>query len=276
MIHFTEDGKIREPFIVRVLAGAAKLEDIDDEVDAWHKTGPKPGDEPNPYEAPDPLHEWLGLTKSEYARFVASEAALRDIVAERRAANDARRRTFDDEPINPDMGEGRYQDTLRRFRARIAEGLALDLDDSDFPGDKYTSASWGLCCDNDLKAYPDLNDHTFPARLAKDMRSKHEMLLSPRDPPEGATCPMDRGLQKPDPLNPGHQGCFYRCRLFRPVKGTLPPGERTPRPPTREEALKLYDDLIAVRERQFGRKTTADDGEARWEPSGQLKGKLYR
>ena len=198
MIHFTEDGTIREPFIIRVLTGEAKLEDVNDEVDAWHKTGPKPGDEPNPYESPDPLNEWLGLTKAEYARFVKSEAALRDIVAERKAMNDARRRTYDDDPINPDMGEGRYQDTLRRFRARVAEGLPLDLDDSDFPGDKYTSASWGLCCDNDLKAYPDLNDHTFPARIAGDMKGRHELMLSPRDPPEGATCPMDRGLQKPD------------------------------------------------------------------------------
>lgn len=259
------NGSIREPFLIRVLTGAAKEEDIDDEIEAWH-------------ERPlgDPLHERLGLTEAEYARFVTDADVFKAVVAERRARNDARCRTLDGDPINPDMGEGRYQDTLRRFRAHIAEGLPLDLDDSNFPGDKYTSASWGLCCDNDLKAYPDLNDHTFPSRLVEDMKAKHPMLLSPRDPPEGATCPMDRGLQKPDKLNPGAQGCFYRCRLFRPVKGTLPPGERLPRPPTKDETLKLYDTLIAEREASFGRKTTEDDREDRWEPNEALKGELHR
>lgn len=187
---------------------------------------------------------------------------------------DNRRRTTFDTPINPDMGEGRYQDALRRFRARIAEGLALDLDDSDFSGDKYTHTSWGLCSCKDMKAYPDINDHTFPVRIVEDMKSGFGVLLSPRDPPEGATCPFDRGLQKPDALNPGHQGCFFRCRLFRPVRGTLPPGERVPRPPNKDEALRLYDDLIAAREQQFGRKTVADDGEEGWEPSGRVRGEI--
>jgi hypothetical protein len=94
--------------------------------------------------------------------------------------------------------------------------------------------------------------------------------MSPRDPPEGATCPFDRGRFKPDKLSPGSSGCFYRCMLFRPIKGTLPLMERRPRLPTREEALKLYDDLIAEREAKFGKKTTADDKEDGWEPKGKL------
>lgn len=153
--------------------------------------------------------------------------------------------------------------------------MPLDLDDSNEIGNKYTSGSWGLCSCSDVKAYPDINDHVFPNRLVDDMAKGYGVLLSPRDPPEGATCPMDRGLQKPDPFNHGHSGCFYRCRLFKPVKGTLPPGERVARPPTREEALALYDVLIAAREAQHGRKTTQDDAEAHWEPRGVVEGKLH-
>jgi hypothetical protein len=180
---------------------------------------------------------------------------------------DTRRRTVFDTPINPEMGEGRYQDTLRRIRGRIAAGLPLDLDDSNTIGDKHTHASWGLCTD-DARSYPDVNDHVFPEQV-KAGRS------SPRDPPKQATCPFDRGRFKPDSFDQGHSGCFYRCMLFNPVKGQLPVGEppvvrgdgkRVGRPPTKDEALKLYDGLIAQREAKFGVKTTKDDNESHWEP----------
>lgn len=173
---------------------------------------------------------------------------------------DERRRTVFGTPINPDMGEGRYQDTLRRFHGRIAGGLKFKAFDSTFTGDKYTSAEWGLCSCEDAAAYPDANDHTFPDAFVEHKR------LTPRSPPKGATCPFDRGRFKPDALNPGNQGCFYRCMLFNPVKGQLPLAEKEKRPPTREEALGLYADLIAMRETLFGKKTTADDNEAHWEP----------
>lgn len=262
------DGTIRDPFIIRVLTGAAKAEDIDAEIEAWHASEDK-------YTLPnegEPLSAWLGLTETEYAEFVKDAGAFKRIVAERKKANDSRRRTVFGTPINPDMGEGRYQDTLRRFRARIAAGLRNDLDDCTDSGNKFTHAAWGLCSCKDIEAYPDVNDHTFPDRIVDDMNEGRDILLGPRSPPAGATCPFDRGLQKPDKNNPGSQGCFYRCRMFRPVPGTLPPGERLPRAPTREEALKLYDDLIAAREAKFGRKTTADDGEERWEPKGTIAG----
>lgn len=255
---------MRENFVSRCVKGEANVENIGDEVAAWHDSDERT------YET---LAQWLGLTEKEYAHFVTDATIIEKVVDQRKLTNDFRRRTIFDTPINPKMGEGRYQDTLRRFRARIAGGLDLDLDDSNFTGDKYTSGSWGLCSCQDIKAYPDVNDHAFPDRIVEDMKSGHGILPSPRGPPQGATCPFDRGRFKPDKLNPGSQGCFYRCMLFRPVKGTLPSGEREPRLPTREEALKLYDDLIAEREQKFGRKVTEDDGEMYWKPSGPLKGK---
>jgi len=181
-------------------------------------------------------------------------------------ANDGRRRTNFGTPINPNMGEGRFQDALRRFRASIAAGAEMDADDCTMTGSKYTHSSWGLCSCKNVKDYPEVNDHTFPQRIVDDMENKYPVLLSPRDPPKGAMCPMERP-PKPNDLN----GCFYRCRIFNPKKGTLPPGERVARPPTREEALALYDAMIADREKRFGKKVTADDGEQNWKPgAGQL------
>lgn len=246
---------MRENFIARVLKGEASADQIDDEVDAWHNSGEK---------GFGSLENWLGMDKGEYSRWVENDGALKDILRERGKRNDKRARTHMGTAINPDMGEGRYQDTLRRGRELIAKGLALDLDDCNITGMKSTEASWGLCSDS-REMYPDVNDHTFPDDAVERGR------LGAREPPKGATCPFDRGRFKPDALNPGAQGCFYRCMLFRPVKGQLPQGERVARVPTKAEALKLYDDLIAEREKLFGKKTTADDGEAKWEPSGAVK-----
>ena len=185
---------------------------------------------------------------------------------EREKGPDGRYHTVFDTPINPRMGEGRFQDTLRRFRASIASGSELESEDSTFTGDKYTDSSWGLCSCKNVADYPEVNDHTFPARIMEDMKSGYGVLLSPREAPKGAKCPMERE-PRPNDLN----GCFYRCRIFKPVKGTLPRGESVARTPTREEALELYDAMIADREARFGKKTTADDGEDRWEPGAGLK-----
>lgn len=179
-----------------------------------------------------------------------------------------RRLTCDGQPINPDMGEGRYQDLLRRQRARVASNEELSMVDSTTIGDKYTEASWGLCC-NDKEGYPTAMDQTFPSDFVMHKRQ------SSRDPPDKATCPFDRARFKPDPFNMGLSGCFYRCMLFRPVKGQLPirggKVAATARAPTQKEALKLYDDLIAEREKVFGKKKTADDGESKW-TSSRVKG----
>lgn len=246
---------MRENFIARVLKGEATADQIDAEVEAWH------GSRENQFGS---LEHWLGMSTEEYARWVADSGTLKDILVDRGARRDSRARTYMGTAINPDMGEGRYQDTLRRARGLIAEGLTLDLDDCNIPGMKSTEASWGLCSDS-REMYPDVNDHTFPEDVNTHGR------LGAREPPKGATCAFDRGRFKPDSLNPGAGGCFYRCMLFRPVKGQLPKTERSARVPTKEEALKLYDDLIAEREKLFGKKTTADDGEAGWKPGGPVK-----
>ena len=157
------------------------------------------------------------------------------------------------------MGEGRFQDTLRRFRQRIVDGIELIDDDSTFPGAKHTSCSWGLCECLDESAYPDANDHTFPVDFLTRGR------LTPRSVSEdGKRCPMDRADRRRDVENGmvGRWGCFYRCRVFRPKP-------RGAKPPTREEAIKLYDDLIAEREAKHGKRTTANDGEDQWLPRGR-------
>lgn len=175
---------------------------------------------------------------------------------------DDRRRTVWGDPINPDMGEGRYQDTLRRFRGRIAAGLEKDSYDSNFHGSKGNAHTWGLCSD-ERDAYPDVNDHVFPGDAKKLGRVTH------RGAPTHAGCPFDRGLTKPDPMNPSPQGCFWRCDFFRPEHDKAYKSKRVPAP-TREEAVARYDVLIAEREAKFGRKVTADDGEQDWEPRGSL------
>lgn len=48
------------------------------------------------------------------------------------------------EPINPDMGEGRWQDALRRMRASITV-IPLELEDCNEIGSKSTHCSWGMC-----------------------------------------------------------------------------------------------------------------------------------
>lgn len=168
------------------------------------------------------------------------------------------RQVHNGEPYNPNMGEGRYQDALRRFRQRIVDGTDLETDDSDEIGNKHTHSSWGLCDDSE-EMYPDANDHIFPADFLTRGR------LTPRPVAEAdRRCPMDRN--NPSKLERqigivGRFGCFYRCRIFRP----RPRGSA---PPTREEAIKLYDDLIAEREALHGKRTAADDGEGHWYPRG--------
>lgn len=143
---------------------------------------------------------------------------------------------------------GRYQDKLRTLRAAIAGGLELQLLDDTFPGNKTTYATWGLCT-NSPEVYGSKNDHIFPEAFEKRHR------ITERSPPEGASCPLDRGTVK-DEYKLGSSGCFFRCRLFKPLPRNAVE--------SRESALKRYDLLIEKREAQFGRKTTADDNEQGW------------
>lgn len=164
---------------------------------------------------------------------------------------DPRATRYDGMPINPDMGEGRYQDALRRFRDRIRAGLELFEDDSNEMGNKHTHCSWGLC-DDSVEAYPDPNDHIFPTDFPQRLGARNVS-------DDGMRCPMDRDDRPQDRKNglTGCWGCFYRCRVFRPKP-------RGAAKPTREEALKLYDDLIAERVAKHGKRVTADDGEDAW------------
>lgn len=145
--------------------------------------------------------------------------------------------------INPNMGEGRYQDALRRFRDKIEKGAPFDAEDSCAVGDKYTSCSWGLCSCRNAADWPDANDHLFPEDFVQRGR------ISPRYRDRDRACPLGAATES--------QGCFYQCRVFQHRQ-----------PPSREEVLKLYDELIQKREQEHGRRVTADDGESAWKPSG--------
>lgn len=153
---------------------------------------------------------------------------------------DTRRRTVTDTPINPDFGEGRWQDALRRMRERIASGMKLVAWDCGMIGSKDTHCSWGMCS-NDVKQWPDSDDHVFPDDFEDRKR------VSPRDAPGG--CPFDRrtGTEYED-----RHGCFYTCRAFQ--------GERITEY-RQDKALLLYDECIAAREEAHGRQETAGDDE---------------
>lgn len=63
----------RRPIIERLLSGQEyDLAKIDDEIDAWHEA-----------ETDLQLHEWLGLTREEYALYVEMPASIRVILAAR-------------------------------------------------------------------------------------------------------------------------------------------------------------------------------------------------
>lgn len=56
-------------FVEACMKGESKPEDIDDWVEDWHKNQSKL-----------PLHEWLGLTLTEYMEFVTTPAETANIV----------------------------------------------------------------------------------------------------------------------------------------------------------------------------------------------------
>lgn len=64
-------------FVTNCLSGAALLDDIDDFVDAWHETNGKV-----------PLYEYLGMSKTEYALWVADPDVLPFVISARREGRD--------------------------------------------------------------------------------------------------------------------------------------------------------------------------------------------
>ena len=149
---------------------------------------------------------------------------------------DTRRYSLANEPINPDMGEGRIQDAYRRMMDRIADGLPLHSEDSTYPGDKYTHCSWGMCSP-DREQWPEADDHVWPEDFKKSGR------VAPR---RGATCPLGRDSG----TEVDRVGCFYRCMVFK---------AKTPL--SREVALERYDQALIKREAANGQQRTEMDDE---------------
>lgn len=115
---------------------------------------------------------------------------------------------------------------LKRIRKAIANGRPLQAYDDTTPGNKSTSCSWGLCHES-AETWPDAQDHTFPVSFERDKRISTL--------PTGHNCPLD--------FDPAYKngGCFWTCRVFQANK-------QRPRP-TKNEALKLYDEAITHREK---------------------------
>lgn len=128
------------------------------------------------------------------------------------------------------MSQERYYLALKRIRALIADGIPLIFEDSTTIGDKYTHCSWGLCSE-DPRAWPDAEDHLWPDQFLADKRVALKYLR------DDQMCPMDRRVSE------GSRGCFYTCRIFQPKKCE-------PRIETQEEALHLYDERIALIEKE--------------------------
>lgn len=167
--------------------------------------------------------------------------------------DDDRLMTYDGEPINPSMGEGRFQDALRRLRDRIAGGLPLVLDDDNATG---VHCSWGLCS-LDAEQWPDDDDHVFPESHRKHLR------VARRDLKDDTYCVHDGRPQK----ERSTWGCFFKCQMFHPWMNAS-----TDRRPTREETIAALDAMIADREARLGRKITEDDHEP-WRKMQAVAGK---
>lgn len=107
-----------------------------------------------------------------------------------------------------------YVGVLKRIRKTIeSEKLIRDKDDPD--------CNWGMCSKRQ-EHYPDPELHIFPNDF--DDYGRMSALSCGND----VKCPMRVS-------DLGGSGCFYDCRVFT----------RKHKVPTREEALKLYDDAIA-------------------------------
>jgi hypothetical protein len=67
------------PFLELCIRGEAAADEVDDYIDRWH-------DSADAEVADLALHEYLGLTKAEYDRWVQAPDSLPDIIRARRAA----------------------------------------------------------------------------------------------------------------------------------------------------------------------------------------------
>jgi hypothetical protein len=122
------------------------------------------------------------------------------------------------------MPQARFIAALKRMRSRISEGLKLSGFDDTTIGAKDTQCTWGLCT-GDPRQWPEANDHLWPEQFEEHGR------VAPRYRVAGQHCPLDAEHRHPEQRP---SGCFYRCRFF----------QRKHHTPSREQALKLYDEAI--------------------------------
>jgi hypothetical protein len=138
--------------------------------------------------------------------------------------------TMDTEDIS--MPQDRYIAAMKRLRALIEGGRQLTKEDSNTPGDKHTTCSWGLCAD-DAETWPDAEDHLWPDQFREHGR------VAPKYLGNTQRCPMDRRAGQQTSALAAVQGCFHTCRVFK----------RQIRNGDRETVLRLYDEQIARAER---------------------------
>lgn len=123
------------------------------------------------------------------------------------------------------LSDARFLAALRRIRSLIESGVSQEAVDSTAPGNKYTHCTWGLCSKK-RDAWPDAEDHLWPDLFFKEGR------FAPKYTSRRQSCPLREKA--------GSRGCFYDCAVFQAKNGQ--------RPPTREQALALYDAAIAKME----------------------------
>ncbi len=128
---------------------------------------------------------------------------------------------------NINLSDDRYLAFLKRMRDLIASGAELKYEDSEEIGNKYTHCSWGMCC-GDKSGWPDPQDYLWP-----DQPDRVDIKYSTKR----QCCPLSRNQTE-------SSGCFYSCMIFKPN------GEK----PTREQAIKLYDDKIKEVEKFINKK----------------------
>lgn len=122
-----------------------------------------------------------------------------------------------------------YREVLLKLKELIEAEEPLVLEDSDEIGNKYTYSTWGMCT-NSKEVYFDPHMHIFPQDFIDYGR------VAPIDRPPGLPCPFDEPRHRLAGDAFEHYGCFYRCRIFKPHKGS---GKIT-----REEALNRIAGLL--------------------------------
>lgn len=148
------------------------------------------------------------------------------------------------------LTDDQFLRVLHRTRDRIVDGEALRLYDSNETGNKFTSASWGMC--NMEAGFWERDELLFPERGAINIGMRKI------DPKSGATIPLlseSSKYQRPHQLCPFDKnsdavrdptgtnwGCYDRCRLFRPEDDVIV---------RRPDAVTLYEVRISQFEKSI-------------------------